>query len=509
MPAVRPVGENRVAIYIRWSTEDQGEGTTLAVQLHACRTFVAAQGWQVREDLTFVDEGVSGGTLDRPALGRLRQQVAEGRVDCVVVAKLDRLSRSVVDTVRLVLDEWEGRCHLRSALEPVDTVSPAGKLFFYQLMSFAEWERSAIRERTFAGKLRRALEGRNPGMPAAYGYRLGPGGMPMVEPGAAAVVRLIYRLCLSGMGCVQIARKLDELGHLSPGGKRWSSGQVARVLANPIYTGTLVYGRQVRVRGQKRRSDRPHLVLPGAVEPVVEQEMWAAVQAARGRRPAVGRRPAMGGAGGGTGPQSGGRAMASRSLLTGLLRCRCGSGCYGSLDAGGRHRYYACRARCGAARIRQADLDAAVTAALMARRAGAPAAAVLAALAAEREQAGHTAEGLDRELARVGDKEARVRALFLDGRLTAPEFQALRADLRRRAADLGRQMAAQREAAARADAALRRTEHALAALDHWGALTQAERKQVLRSFIDSVEACREPGAQAVACTITWRGEVPV
>jgi site-specific DNA recombinase len=309
---VEPAAEPRVAIYIRWSTDDQGEGTTLAVQLNACRTFVSSRGWRVPEELTFVDEGVSGSTLDRPALTRLRALVAAGAVDCVVVAKLDRLSRSVVDTVRLVLEEWEGRCHLRSALEPIDTVTPAGKLFFYQLMSFAEWERSAILERTFAGKLRRALEGRNPGMPAAYGYRLGAGGMPVVEPGAAAVVRLIYRLCLSGLGCVQIARRLDELGHPSPAGKRWSSGQVARVLANPIYAGTLVYGRQVRVRGKKRRSDRPHLVLPGAAEPLVDQETWAAAQEARARRKAVRRAP-------------GGRAMASRSLLTGLLRCRCGS----------------------------------------------------------------------------------------------------------------------------------------------------------------------------------------
>ncbi|HWI53053.1 MAG TPA: recombinase family protein, partial [Symbiobacteriaceae bacterium] len=162
----------QVAIYIRWSTEDQGEGTTLDVQMEACQAFILSQGWSVAPERIYIDDGISGGTLERPALSRLRSAISQGFVDCVVVYKLDRLSRSVVDMVRLVLDEWEGHCCIKSAREPIDTLTQTGRLFFYQLMSFAEWERSVIRERTFAGKLRRAQEGKNPGITAAYGYRL-------------------------------------------------------------------------------------------------------------------------------------------------------------------------------------------------------------------------------------------------------------------------------------------------------------------------------------------------
>ncbi|HWI61263.1 MAG TPA: recombinase family protein, partial [Symbiobacteriaceae bacterium] len=159
---------SKVAIYIRWSTEDQGEGTTLEVQMDACKGYILSQGWPFRDDLIFVDDGISGATLDRPALGRLRGLVREGEVDCVVVYKLDRLSRTVLDMLKLVLEEWEGCCHVKSAREPIDTLTPTGKMFFYQLMSFAEWERNVIRERTMAGRLRRAQEGKNPGLMMPY-----------------------------------------------------------------------------------------------------------------------------------------------------------------------------------------------------------------------------------------------------------------------------------------------------------------------------------------------------
>lgn len=93
-------------------------------------------------------------------------------MDCVVVFKLDRLSRNVIDTVTLVLQEWEDLTHLKSAREPVDTTSAMGKQVFYMLVS----------ERMFGGKMRRAKEGRSPGFLAPYGYHKGP------TPGTLALI---------------------------------------------------------------------------------------------------------------------------------------------------------------------------------------------------------------------------------------------------------------------------------------------------------------------------------
>jgi site-specific DNA recombinase len=190
----------QAAIYIRWSTEDQGDGTTLDVQLEACRAYLAGQGWPFNPGHIFIDEGVSGATLQRPALTRLREAVARGQVDCVVVYKLDRLSRSVVDVVKLVLDEWDGRCCVKSAREPIDT-------------------------QTQAGKLRRAQEGRNPGMPAAYGFRLGPAGLPEPCEPEARVVGLIFRLYLAGLALGADIATTTAVGRAAPdafGRRSWT-----------------------------------------------------------------------------------------------------------------------------------------------------------------------------------------------------------------------------------------------------------------------------------------------
>ncbi|HLN62292.1 MAG TPA: recombinase family protein, partial [Symbiobacteriaceae bacterium] len=190
----------KVAAYIRWSTDEQGQGTTLAIQRERVELFIRSQGWSLAEDRVFVDDGYSGSTLDRPAMRLLREAVRAGEVDCVVVYKLDRLSRSLLDTVTLVRREWQERCTLYSATENFDTCSPVGQMVFNLLVSFAEFERNLIRERTLSGKRKRAQQGRNAGQRYAYGYRRGDDGGWVLDSvdetgglaGPAAVVRQIF-----------------------------------------------------------------------------------------------------------------------------------------------------------------------------------------------------------------------------------------------------------------------------------------------------------------------------
>ncbi|MDB4895422.1 MAG: putative recombinase [Firmicutes bacterium] len=473
----RPIRGDRVGIYIRWSTEDQGEGTTLAVQREACQSYIHSQGWTPSDALTFVDDGISGGTVDRPALTRLRAAVRAGEVDCVVVYKLDRLSRSVVDMVKLVLEEWDGRCYLKSAREPLDTVTQAGRLFFYQLVAFAEWERSVIRERTFAGKLRRAREGRNPGITAAYGYRLGPGAALVVAPDEAPVVQLIYRLYLSGLGCTQVTRRLAELGHPSPSGGLWSTGQISRMLNNPIYTGQLVYGKQVTIRGRRVKSGQPLVVREGAAPPIIDMATFTAVQQAKARRPGVGR----------SGAPSG-RTLASQSLLTGLLRCRCGRACRASISAG--YRYYCCGGApgCVAGRIRQEVLDELVAGALLERYNGSEIRARLAAEAErQRRECETTLAAAERQLARLREKQSRLGRLLLDQTLTPAEYRQLKSGL-------DREMSVINDRIVRYEAAPK-ARSALEPIDSFTILTPQERKQLLRHLLREIRVYRDrPGA---------------
>lgn len=503
----RTVDPRKVAIYIRWSTEDQGEGTTLDVQLEGCRHYALSQGWLVSDDLTFIDEGQSGASLDRPALGRLRAAVAAGAVDCVVVFKLDRLSRDVPDMVRLILEEWADRCDVKSAREPIDTTTQAGRMFFYTLASYAEWERSVIRERTFAGKLRRAREGHNPGFPPPYGYARGdrPGSFAIV-PDEAAVVQRIFMAYQQGQGMRRIAAALNAEGVPFRGGRPWQGSTIRHILANPAYKGELVYGQTRRdlKRHRRTRAGAPHLVQAGVFPALVPPAEWAQVQVLRQGRPAPGR--------------GGARSHASPHLLSGLLRCRrCGRALTGvSTGAGGRrYSYYACRgaacrgaAICDARRLPAADLDALVIAHLRALYGPAPARAacreqLLAAAAAGAAAARGALAAVAARLQKVAARQQKLRALLLEGQLTPAEYRRFAGDLAEEAQALGaRRERLEREAGALAGAGA--LERRLNGLDDWGALTRVEQKQLLRTLIAGISAYRPPGGQAATCQITWR-----
>ena len=342
MAAIRP---DHVAIYVRWSTDDQGEGTTLEVQLEGCRHYALSQGWRPREELTFIDDGYSGGNLNRPALTRLRQLVARGEVDCVVVFKVDRLSRNIVDAVDLVLNEWQGRCAFKSAREPIDTTSDLGRVIFGILAMFADFERSQIRERTLSGKLRRIAQGEQLHGEPAYGYR--PShvrGQWTEEPAEAALVRRIFRLAAAGESAAAICRRLNAEGCRTRAGRPWSSRAVLWILRNRLYIGEVVFGRtqarrvdEGRARAVRVPRSQPAIwTATRAAPPLVERDLFLAVQEVLAARQVRHR-------------QAGGRALVSPHLLVGLARCRCGGALAVKRQRGGDSYYCpgAAEGRCG------------------------------------------------------------------------------------------------------------------------------------------------------------------
>ncbi len=427
--AIRPDG---VAIYIRWSTDEQGHGTTRDVQLEACRHLILSRGWQVREDLVFVDEGHSGATLQRPAMERLRQRVQAGEVDAVVVYKLDRLTRSLLDAVDLVWREWRDRCELLSAREPIDTTTPLGKLLFAILATFAEHERETIRERMWAGRLKRASAGRSPGFPVPYGYRKGSApGLLEPHPEEAPVVQLIFRLREGGIGqgplsVRQIATYLNNCGYPAKRGGRWHPSAVAKVLSNPLYTGRLIWGRN---RGELGEGPA-RIDTVAQIPPLVSTEQYARVQALA----AAGRRR---------------RQAAKRPfLLAGLLRCgRCGGPMVGNRC--GRWSYYRCARRvreksCLAPSVPAEPLEQAVLARLDARfgAAAGQLAAELARQAVEQERAQRQAEldRLRRHWERLGAASERIDADYRRGELSGAERRQLLEQLDEERQQLARQI---------------------------------------------------------------------
>jgi site-specific DNA recombinase len=511
------VDPTKVAIYIRWSTEDQSEGTTLEVQSQTCRAYLLSQGWAVNDDLLFIDDGYSGGTLERPAMTRLRQTVDRAEVDCVVVYKLDRLSRSVVDTVNLVCREWEGKCSIKSAREPIDTTTHAGKMFFYTLVNYAEWERSVIRERTFSGKMRRAQEGRNPGFKPPYGYLPGEAGAFALVDGEAAIVRRIYRQYLSGMGIRQIVTGLNKEGIRPREARAWGQSTVQRILANPAYTGRLEYGRRRQV-GQSRVKKRAVVAVDSKlIPPIISREDWDAVQTLKETRPGFGR------------GQGSGRAAVSRSLLTGLLKCRCGHGFAGK-SMSHPYTYYRCLGAhmkssvyCDCGGIRQDLLDHLVVASLRQLYGGEEAKRRLVRQATaqfERQlveaKAGLRSLSDDRE--RLDSEEQRLKRMLRAGELTVPEYREVKADLEQEGADLRQREAKLQLMEKQALAGLNGQQRLLESLrqvDEWDRLDHISQKQVLRQFIQEIRAFRAQRSETVECHIVWRwdteraGEPPI
>ncbi|MFZ5823946.1 MAG: recombinase family protein [Bacillota bacterium] len=514
--AARAIDPAKVALYIRWSTEDQGEGTTLEVQLEGCSHFVKSQGWVVDENLIFVDDGYSGGTLDRPALTRLRRLVKEGKVDCVVVFKLDRLSRNVVDTVNLVLREWENRCYLKSARESIDTYDHAGKMFFYTLVSFAEWERNTIRDRTFSGRVRRAQEGRNPGRKLPFGYATGEKrGEVRVVPAEASVVQRIFREYIAGASVRAIAFKLNEEGIPGPRQGGWAGPTVARMLSNETYTGKLIFGAVTRMPKERPEgtpavvaNEQPLVIREGALPAIISPEEFALAQAVKRERPNPGR------------GDGSGRAMASSYLLSGLLVCGlCGGTMRVRPPYDRKHALYFCITRfhlgpsaCDSSYIRQPDLDAEVVRHLKARYGSAEhrlqhIREYLAQVDGEVVAVEGALRKVQEQLAGLAEEEAHVRKHFRQQAITLEEYRQMVDDLRGEEAELkGKEKAlstrlSDLRATAGGQAYLL---DAARRIDQWEQLDPMEQKNVLRFFVQEVRTFKRPRSSEVSCKMVWK-----
>lgn len=345
--SVEPIldGASDTAIYIRWSTEEQGEGTTLQTQMEACSQLCQRRGWSVPSDRVYIDEGESGGFLNRPALARLRAAVAKGQVKRVVVYRLDRFSRSTPDFNKLVREEWEDgkKCRVISTSEgEVDVENPQTLLSTNIFVGFAEYERLVIRSRTYSGKQRRAAEGKNPGIstpPYGYGHGEVKGSFAVVEAEAAIVGR-IYREYLSGLGFSTICSGLIRDGLPTRSGGKWYVSLVKNIISNPAYMGVLEYGKsKYNPRKARKPGDKKVAYLRDASDPnyhwvenvfpvLVSKEDWEMAQSIRGVRQQT------------TSP----RQLNSTYLLSGIVRCgKCGYPVVGCVERG--RRVYRCASR--------------------------------------------------------------------------------------------------------------------------------------------------------------------
>ena len=227
---VRAEETRRVVGYVRVSTDKQAErGLSLDAQRGRLEAWAALYGAELVA--VVVDAGESAKTLVRPGLTRALAMLDAHEADTLLVAKLDRLTRSVRDLDTLLSEHFgNGGADLVSVAESIDTHSAAGRLVLNVLASVSQWEREAIGERTAAALSVKSDRGERVGS-VPFGYSLADDGVHLVaHDDEQGTIRAARELRAGGLSLRAVAERLATLGHRSRTGRAFAAMQVARML---------------------------------------------------------------------------------------------------------------------------------------------------------------------------------------------------------------------------------------------------------------------------------------
>ncbi len=317
--------KQRCAIYTRKSSEEglEQDFNSLDAQREACEACITSQrheGWHL-VPRHYDDGGISGGTLERPGLQALLAEIQAGRIDIIVVYKIDRLTRSLTDFARLAdMFDHHGTSFV-SVTQQFNTTTSMGRLMLNVLLSFAQFEREVTGERIRDKIAASKKKGMWMGGLVPLGYDTQDRKLVINEP-EAETIRTLYRLYLASGNVRKVVLEAKRLGlktKARPGpdgqpvsGRPFSRGHIYRILANPLYIGRIIHGKKS---------------YPGLHEAIIDPDTWQAVQ----QKLADGRNGHRSGATSGT-----------ASLLKGLLFNEQGTRYTPSHanKAGRRYRYY-------------------------------------------------------------------------------------------------------------------------------------------------------------------------
>ena len=270
----------RCAVYTRKSTEEglDQEFNSLDAQYEACTGYIASQkheGWKLLPQ-RYDDGGISGGTLHRPQMQQLLRDIDAGRIDMIVVYKIDRLTRSLADFAKLVERMEAAGCSFVSVTQSFNTSSSMGRLTLNMLLSFAQFEREVTAERIRDKIAASKKKGLWMGGLAPLGYDPHPDKTRrelVVNEAEAETVRKVFQLYL-GEGCLNATMQAATKAGLrtkrrtfadgrTQGGTAFGRGLLHALLTNPVY------------RGLIRHKDK---IWPGVHPAIIDDDLWDAVQ---------------------------------------------------------------------------------------------------------------------------------------------------------------------------------------------------------------------------------------
>ena len=236
----------RVALYVRVSSQEQTEGYSIGEQTERLTKYAEAMGWEVYK--VYVDPGYTGSNMDRPGLNMMIKDIEDGKIDTVVVYKLDRLSRSQFDTLFLIEKVFlANNTDFVSMTENFNTNSPLGRAMIGFLAVFAQLEKDKINERTIMGKEARAKEGKWGGgssEPIGYDYDPNTELLNINEYEKLQILEAV-ELFLKGTPLRTICNIFHDKGYTYRGrsGKtqEWDPKRLKYVFRNKLYLGYIKY----------------------------------------------------------------------------------------------------------------------------------------------------------------------------------------------------------------------------------------------------------------------------
>lgn len=311
----------KAGLYIRVSTDEQAkEGFSIEAQRQRLISYVQSQGWEIYD--FYIDEGQSAKDMNRPELQRMIQDVTHKNMDVVLVFRLDRLTRSVLDLYQLLEQFEKYKVAFKSATEVYDTTSAIGRLFLTLVAALAQWERENLAERVRFGMEEMVRQGKRPGGNVNYGYKSVSGKIFPVES-EATVIREIFDRYEINQGIRSIQRWLEEEKIPAPK-KKWSTTTINYILRNPIYIGKIRWNLRKKGTGKTNQE----IIVEGNHESIISESQFLRVQKLLDKRRSLA--PV---------------AATSDFIFAGITRCgKCGYSMSGTSRKykGRRFKYYGC-----------------------------------------------------------------------------------------------------------------------------------------------------------------------
>jgi|SRR5690625_138769 len=313
----------KTAIYVRVSTEEQAkEGYSISGQMKKLKAFCISQGWDVTD--IYIDEGISAKNMERTQLKRMIKDVKQEKIECVLVYRLDRLTRSVLDLYKMLEMFEKHNCKFKSATEAYDTTTAMGRMFITLVAALAQWERENMGERISFGFEEKARQGKIPMNFSPIGYDLNKKESKLyINKKEAKVVRTLFEKYLEGLGSNRLCQYLNGRNLLTKRGNLWSNDTIFKVLKSPIHKGSFNWN---------------GILYEDTHDPIVSKDLWNRVQELIKERKM---------------PNRSGKAISSPYLFSSVILCDdCGNALTGNYSAYKRAdgtniriNFYRCRHR--------------------------------------------------------------------------------------------------------------------------------------------------------------------